>query len=176
GLPEQPGGLPEQFSAQTDQRWTGSKPLKVTWAVLAAFFVAAFSGGAIASRSLIAAVIVPVALAALAVVGCYRFWRSGVGLTGDGTLIVRNLLRTHHIPVAQIFSMRRSEYGIRITLIDGRTVTAGALQTGLWRQRGWSDQAAQAISTITQAIEADRSARPAETAAAIEDAAPIRAK
>jgi hypothetical protein len=176
GLSEQPARFAAQSSAQTDQRWTGSKPLKVAWAVLAAFFVAAFSGGAIASGSLVAAVIVPIALITLAVVGCYRFWRCSVELTGDGTLIVRTLLRTHHVPVVQIFSMRRSEYGIRITLIDGRIVTAGVLQTGLWRQRRRPDQAAKAISTITQAIDAARSARPAETAAATDVAAPLRAK
>jgi hypothetical protein len=73
--------------------------------------------------------------------------------------------------------MRRSEYGIRITLVDGRVITAGVLQTGLWRQfRMRQDQAAAAISAITQAVEAARSARPAKTAAAIEAAAPLRTR
>src|SRR5713101_8248409 len=97
GLSEQPAILPADSSAHTDQHWTGSQPLKVAWPVLAAFIVAAFSGGAIASGSLVAAVILPIALITHAVVGCYRFWRSSVELTGDGTLIVRTLLRTHDI-------------------------------------------------------------------------------
>jgi hypothetical protein len=176
GLSAQPAGLPAQSSAPSDQRWTGSKPLKVTWTVLAAPLVALFAGLAIASGSLVAAVIVPIALITLAIAGCYRLWRSSVELTGGGNLIVRTVLRTYHIPVAQVFSMRRSEYGIRFTLIDGRIVTAGVLQTGRWQQRRRPDQAANAISAITQAIEAARLARPAETEAAIDAGAPLRAK
>jgi hypothetical protein len=139
--------------------------------------VTPFSGVAIASGPLVAAILVPIALITLAVVGCYRLWLSGVELTGDGTLIVRNLPRTYHFPVVQILSMRRSDYGIRITLIDGRVVTAGALQTGLWRRRSRRpDQAATAISAITHVIEAARSARATETATAIDAAAPLRAR
>jgi hypothetical protein len=177
GLSEQPVVLPAESSGQTDQRWTGSTPLKVASAVLVAFVVAVFSGNAIASASLVAAVIVPIALFTLATVGCYRLWRTSVELASDGTLVVRNLLRTYHIPIAQIFSVRRSEYGIRITLLDGRIVTAGVLQTGRWRQRSRRpDQAAKAISAITQAVDAARSARPAESMAAIDVTAPLRAK
>jgi hypothetical protein len=177
GLSEQQSILPAGPSAPTKQRWTGSTPLKVAWAVLAACVVAPFSGGAIASGSLVAAVIVPIALITLAAVGWYRFWRTSVELSGDGTLIVRTLLRTHHMPIEQIFSMRRSQYGIRITLLDSRIVTAGVLQTGLWRQRSRRpDQAAEAIAAITQAVDAARSARPAQTTAAIDVAAPLRAK
>jgi hypothetical protein len=177
GLPEEPARLPAQSAAETGQRWTGSKPLKVASAALAAFGVAAFSGGAFASGSLAAAVIVPIASITLAAVGWYRYWRTSVELTGDGTLIVRTLLRTHRVPVGQIFRMRRSEYGIRITLISGRVITAGVLQTGRWRQaRMRQDAAAAAISVITRAVEVAQSARPAETAAAIEAAAPLRAR
>jgi hypothetical protein len=155
----------------------GSTPLKITWAVLEAAIVAALCGGAIASGSPVAAVIVPVALIPLATVTWYRFWRTSVKLTADGTVTVRTVLRTHRIPVVQIFRMRRSEYGIRITLIDGRVVTAGVLQTGLWRRRSSRpDQAASAISAITQAIDAARSAQPSETIAAIDTAAPVRIK
>jgi hypothetical protein len=168
GLAGSPAASRAQSSAQAQQRWTGSTPLKVTWAVLEAITVAAFCAGAIASGSLVAAVIVPVALIPLAIVSWYRFWRTSLELTADGTVVVRTVLRTHHIPVVQIFRMRRSEYGIRITLIDGRIVTAGVLQTGLWRRRSSRpDQAASAISAITRAIEAARSAQPAETTAAI---------
>ena len=175
GLSDQPAGLPAQSSAQTDQRWTASKPLKMTWTVLSASLVAVFAGAAIGSGSLAAAVIVPIALITLAVVGCYRLWRSSVELTGDGTLIIATLLRTYHIPVVQIFSLRRGDYGVRITLIDGRIVTAGVFQTGLRRSRR-PDQAASAISAITQAVEAARSVQPAETEAAIDAAAPLRAR
>lgn len=151
--------------------------MKAGWTVLAAIIVTPFSGVAIASAPLAAAILVPIALITLAVAACYRLWRSDVELTGDGTVIVRNLLRTYRVPVAQILSMRRSDYGIRIALIDGRNVTAGALQTGLWRRRsGRADQAATAILAITHAIEAARSAHPAETAAAIDAAAPLRAR
>jgi hypothetical protein len=177
GLSGSPAASWAQSSAQAQQRWTGSTPLKVTWAVLEAITVAAFCAGAIASGSLVAAVIVPVALIPLAIVSWYRFWRTSVELTADGTVVVRTVLRTHHIPVVQIFRMRRSEYGIRITLIDGRIVTAGVLQTGLWRRRSSRpDQAASAISAITRAIEAARSAQPAETTAAINSSAPVRIK
>jgi hypothetical protein len=177
GLSDPPTRSPTGPSARKEQRWTGSTPLKVTWAVVEAATVAAFCGGAIASGSLVAAVIVPVALIPLAIVSWYRLWRTSVELTADGTLIVRTMLRTHHIPVVQVFRMRRSEYGIRITLIDGRAITAGVLQTGLWRRRSSRpDQAASAISAIAQAIEAARAAQPAETTAAINAAAPVRTK
>jgi hypothetical protein len=177
GLSESPATSPTQSSAHAGQRWTGSTPLKITWAVLEAAIAAAFCGGAIASGSLVAAVIVPVALIPLAAVSWYRFWRTSVELRADGTVTVRTVLRTHRIPAVQIFRMRRSEYGLRITLIDGRIITAGVLQTGLWRRRSSRpDQAASAISAITQAIEAARAAQPAETTAAIDAAAPVRTK
>ena len=176
GCSESPATSTTQSSALTERRWTGSAALKITWAVLEAAMVAAFCGAAIASGSLAAAVIVPVALIPLATVSWYRFWRTSVELTADGTVTVRTVLRTHRIPVVQIFRMRRSEYGIRITLLDGRIVTAGVLQTGLWRRSGRPDQAAEAISAITQAIGAARSAQPEESAAAIDTAAPVRVK
>jgi DivIVA domain-containing protein len=177
GLPEHSASVPGQSFAQADQRWMGSKPLKVASTVLAAVLVAIFSAVAVASGSLIAAVITPITLLTLAAAGCYRLWRSGLELTGSGIVTVRTLLRTHLIPAGQILSMRRSEYGIRIMLIDGRAVTVGALQTGMWRQRSRRpDQAAKAIAAITQAVEAARSTQPGEIAAAIDMAAPIRAK
>jgi hypothetical protein len=175
GLPEQPAGLPAQSSAQTPQRWTGSKTLKVIWTLLAAFLVAIFGVGAIVAGTPAEAIILPIVVTPLAVAGCYRLWRSSVELTGDGTLIVATLLRTYHIPVARIFGLRWGEHGLRITLIDGRIVTSSVLLTGLRRRRP-PDQAADAISAITQAIDAARSAQPAAIEAAIDAGAPLRAK
>jgi hypothetical protein len=118
---------------------------------------------------------VPIAVIPLVIFPCYRLWRSSIELTGDGTLIVRTLFRTRRIPVAQIFGLRWGEHGLRITLIDGRIVTSSVLLTGIRRRRP-PDEAASAISAITQAIEAARSARPAETEAAIAAGAPFRAR
>jgi hypothetical protein len=118
---------------------------------------------------------VPIAVIPLVIFPCYRLWRSSIELTGDGTLIVRTLFRTRRIPVAQIFGLRWGEHGLRITLIDGRIVTSSVLLTGIRRRRP-PDEAASAISAITQAIEAARSARPAETEAAIAAGAPLRAR
>lgn len=172
-VPSQADGV----STLADQRWPGSQPLKVIWTVLAPLLIIPFAGAAIAAGPLVVAIIVPIALVTIVVIGCWRLWRTGVQLfrDGDDILVIRNLLRTYRVPISHIFSMRTSGYGLRITLIDGRLITAGALQSSS-RRRQRPDQAGEAMSTIMRAVQAARSARPGETAAAIDAAAPLRAR
>lgn len=167
---------PDNMPALADQHWPGSKPAKVAGMVVAAFFITLFAGIAIADGSLAVAITVPIALVAFALIGFVRFWRTSVQLTldGDGILVIRNLLGTYRIPIAQILSIRTSRDGLRIEMIEGRTVTASALRSSS-RRRGRPDQDLQAMAAIMGAVEAARSARP-EIEAAVDAAAPLRAR
>jgi hypothetical protein len=114
-----------------------------------------------------------VALAASGFV-CIRYCRAGAWLRPEeNTLVIRNTIGTHRIPLNLITTVRRIDSGVRVQLADGQLITATVLAPKV----GFGKQQAQgeAIAVITQAAEAARAAHP-ETAAVIQASAPQRAR